>query len=48
MSAMKAGKHQEWDLIFVKDWKREPTTNERNSDFGLVVNKDFHIVSSLG
>jgi hypothetical protein len=42
------GLHQRWDLIYVKDWKREPTTGEWNRDFGFKVNKDFHIVSRLG
>jgi hypothetical protein len=40
--------HQNWDLIYVKDWKGEPTTGEWNRDFGMIVNKDFHIISTLG
>jgi hypothetical protein len=42
------GKHQQWDLIYKKDWKREPTTGEWNRDFGFKVNKDFHIVTNMG
>jgi len=42
------GKHQQWDLIYVKDWKGEPTTGEWNRDYGLKVNIDFHIISTLG
>jgi hypothetical protein len=38
-------KHQQWDLIYVKDWKGEPTTGQWNRDWGFIVNKDFHIVS---
>jgi hypothetical protein len=41
-------KHQQWDLIYVKDWKGEPTTGQWNRDWGFIVNKDFHIVSGLG
>jgi hypothetical protein len=40
--------HQQWDLIYTKDWKGEPTTGQWNRDWGFIVNKDFHIVSSLG
>jgi hypothetical protein len=39
---------QQWDLIYVKDWKGEPTTGQWNRDYGLIVNKDFHIISMLG
>jgi hypothetical protein len=42
------GKHQQWDLIYVKDWKGEPTTGQWNREYGLIVNKDFHIISMLG
>jgi hypothetical protein len=40
--------HQQFDLIYVKNWKGEPTTGEWNKDYGFKVNIDFHIVSSLG
>jgi hypothetical protein len=39
---------QQWDLIYVKDWKGEPTTGEWNRDYGFIVNKDFYIISTLG
>jgi hypothetical protein len=42
------GKHQQWDLIYAKDWKGEPTTGEWNREYGLKVNIDFHIISTLG
>jgi hypothetical protein len=41
-------KHQEWDLIYQKDWIEEPGKGEMNTDFGFRVDKDFYIVSSLG
>jgi len=41
-------KNQQWDLVYMKDWKGEPTTGEWNKEYGLKVNIDFHIVSTLG
>jgi hypothetical protein len=40
-------KHQQWDLIYYKDWKGEPTTGQWNRAFGFIVNKDFFIISTL-
>jgi len=40
--------HQSWDLIYVKDWKGEPTKGQWNRDYGFIVDTDFHIVSQLG
>jgi hypothetical protein len=40
--------NQQFDLIYAKDWKGEPTTGEWNKEYGFKVNIDFHIVSSLG
>jgi len=48
MYKQNGGKHQQWDLVYKKDWKGEPKTGELNGDFGLLVNKDFHVVSVLG
>jgi hypothetical protein len=39
---------QQWDLIYVKNWKGEPTTGQWNRDWGFIVNKDFYIISNLG
>jgi hypothetical protein len=39
--------NQQWDLVYMKDWKGEPGNGEMNKDFGLRVNKDFHIISGL-
>jgi len=48
MHSFTGGKNQQFDLIYVKDWKGEPTTGEWNRDYGFKVNIDFHIVSTLG
>jgi hypothetical protein len=42
------GKQQQWDLIYAKDWQGEPTKGQWNKDYGLKVDTDFHIVSTLG
>jgi hypothetical protein len=48
MTAKHGRKSQIFELIYLKDWKGEPTTGEWNKDYGLKVNTDFHIVSTLG
>jgi hypothetical protein len=40
--------NQQWDLVYKRDWKGEPKKGEYNPDFGLYVEKDFHIVSAMG
>jgi hypothetical protein len=40
--------NQQWDLIYAKNWKGEPTKGQWNRDYGLIVDTDFHIVSRLG
>jgi hypothetical protein len=39
------GLHQQWDIVYVDEWKGEPGKGEMNEEFGLIVEKDFHIVS---
>jgi len=39
--------NQQWDIIYVDEWKGEPKKGELNEDFGLYVERDFHIVSQL-
>jgi hypothetical protein len=39
---------QQWDLIYAKDWKGEPTKGQWNREYGFIVDTDFHIVSLLG
>jgi hypothetical protein len=38
---------QQWKLIYVADMKPEPKKGELNKDWGLYVERDFHIVSAL-
>jgi hypothetical protein len=40
--------NQQWDLVELSDWKQDPKKNEMNRDFGFKVDKDFHVVSTLG
>jgi hypothetical protein len=39
--------NQQWDIVYVDEWKGEPKKGELNEDFGLYVERDFHIVSQL-
>jgi hypothetical protein len=39
---------QQWDLIYVKNWKGEPKKGEWNRDWGFIVDMDFYIISNLG
>lgn len=39
--------NQQWDIIYADDMKPEPKVGELNEDFGLIVGKDFHIVSAM-
>jgi hypothetical protein len=38
---------QEWDIIYVVDMAKDPVKGELNTDFGLYVERPFHIVSQL-
>jgi hypothetical protein len=38
---------QQWDIMYVDEWKGEPQKGELNERFGLYVERDFHIVSQL-
>jgi hypothetical protein len=42
------GRNQQWDVIYADQWKRDPKKGELNKDFGLYVERPFHIVSQLG
>jgi hypothetical protein len=48
MWKFQGGKQQQWDLIYTKDWKGEPTKGQWNRDWGFKVDTDFHIISTLG
>lgn len=39
--------HQQFDIIFVDEWKGEPKKGELNERFGLYVQRDFYVISSL-
>jgi hypothetical protein len=44
----KTGKiHQQWDVVYVDQWKGEPTKGELNEDFGFYVERPFHIISLM-
>ena len=38
---------QHWDIVFVDDWKGEPGKGELNEQFGLYVERPFHVISQL-
>jgi hypothetical protein len=39
--------NQQWDLVYAKDWKGETGKGEFNPQFGLYVERDFHVISGL-
>jgi hypothetical protein len=39
--------YQQWDIIYVNDFKGEPKKGELNEDFGFYVERPFHIISQL-
>jgi len=39
--------NQQWDIVYVDEWKGEPKKGELNEDFGFYVERPFHIVSML-
>jgi len=45
------GKHgklnQQWDIIYADEYPDEPKKGELNKDFGLYVDRPFHIVSQM-
>jgi hypothetical protein len=45
------GKHgkinQQWDLVYADEWKGEPGKGELNEQFGLYVERPFHIISQM-
>jgi hypothetical protein len=38
---------QQWDVVYVDEWKGEPGKGELNEDFGLYVQRPFYVVSQL-
>jgi hypothetical protein len=41
------GLNQQWDIMYVDEWKGEPVKGELNERFGLYVERPFYIVSQL-
>jgi hypothetical protein len=39
--------HQQWDIVYVDEYPEEPKKGELNQDFGIYVERDFHIVSQM-
>jgi hypothetical protein len=39
--------HQRWRVVYVDQYKAEPTKGQFNSKFGLYVERDFYVVSKL-
>jgi hypothetical protein len=39
--------HQQWEVIYVDQWKGEPTKGELNEEYGLYVERDFHVISAM-
>jgi len=37
--------NQQWDIIYADEWKGEPGKGELNEEIGLIVERDFYIVS---
>jgi hypothetical protein len=41
------GLNQQWDIIYADEYPRDPVKGELNKQFGLIVERDFHIVSEM-
>jgi hypothetical protein len=39
--------NQQWDIVYVDEWKGEPGKGELNEKFGLYVERDFYVVTAL-
>jgi hypothetical protein len=39
--------NQLWDLVYADQYPKEPVKGELNKEFGLVVERPFHIVSQM-
>jgi len=39
--------NQQWDVIYVDEYKAEPVKGELNERFGLYVERDFYVISTL-
>jgi hypothetical protein len=41
------GLNQQWDLIYKDQYPRDPKKGELNKNFGLIVERPFHIVTRM-
>jgi hypothetical protein len=41
------GLNQQWEIVYVDEWKGEPTKGEFSPEFGLYVERPFYVVSML-
>jgi hypothetical protein len=39
--------HQKWSITYVDEYEEEPTKGQLNKKFGLYVERDFYVVTSL-
>jgi hypothetical protein len=39
--------HQQWDIVYVDEWKGEPTKGELNEEYGMYVERPFHVISMM-
>lgn len=39
--------NQQWDIVYVDSLKNDPKKGELNLDFGLYVERHFHIISGM-
>jgi hypothetical protein len=39
--------NQQWDIMYVDEWKGEPTKGQLNKRFGLYVERDFYVQTEL-
>jgi hypothetical protein len=45
VNSQKNAIYQQWDVVYVDEWKGEPGKGELNERFGLYVERDFFVVS---
>jgi len=38
---------QKWRVVYVDEYEKEPTKGQMNKKFGLIVERDFYVVSAL-
>jgi hypothetical protein len=38
---------QQWDVVYADEWKGEPGKGELNEEYGLYIERPFHVVSAM-